>query len=145
MCVLSCRLFATPWIVAHQAPLSMGFSRQGYQSELPLPSPGDLPDAGIPHAPPALAGGLFTTEPPGKLFYHNLRKNKLEGFSLGFPVAQTVKCLPAVWETWVQSLGWENPLEKEMATHSSTLAWKIPWTEEPSRLRSMGSQRVEHN
>ena len=106
VCVLSCRLFATPWIVAHQAPLSMGFSRQGYQSELPLPSPGDLPDAGIPHAPPALAGGLFTTEPPGKLFYHNLRKNKLEGFSLGFPVAQTVKCLPAVWETWVQSLGW---------------------------------------
>ena len=85
VCVLSCRLFATPWIVAHQAPLSMGFSRQGYQSELPLPSPGDLPDAGIPHAPPALAGGLFTTEPPGKLFYHNIRKNKLEGFSLGFP------------------------------------------------------------
>ena len=57
-------------------------------------------------------------------------------------VAQTVKCLPAVWETWVQSLGWEDPLEKEMATHSSTLAWKIPWIEEPGRLQSMGSQRV---
>ena len=49
-------------------------------------------------------------------------------------VAQMVKRLPAVWETWVRSLGWEDPLEKEMATHSSTLAWKIPWTDEPGRL-----------
>ena len=49
-------------------------------------------------------------------------------------VAQMVKCLPAMWETWVRSLGWEDPLEKEMATHSSTLAWKIPWMEEPGRL-----------
>ena len=60
-------------------------------------------------------------------------------------VAQRVKCLPAVQETWVQSLGWEDSLEKEMATHSSTLAWKIPWTEEPGRLQSMGSQRVRHD
>ena len=60
-------------------------------------------------------------------------------------VAQMVKLLPAVWETWVQSLGWEDPLEKEMATHSSTLAWKIPWTEEPGRLQSMRSQRVGHD
>ena len=51
-------------------------------------------------------------------------------------MAQTVKRLPAVWETQVQSLGWEDPLEKEMATHPSTLAWKIPWTEEPGRLHS---------
>ena len=51
-----------------------------------------------------------------------------------------VKCLPAMWETRVRSLGWEDPLEKEMATHSGTLAWKIPWTEEPGRLQSMGSQ-----
>ena len=51
---------------------------------------------------------------------------------------QTVKRLPAVQETQVQSLGWEDPLEKEMATHSSTLAWKIPWTEKPGRLQSMG-------
>ena len=57
-------------------------------------------------------------------------------------VAQTVKRLPAVQETPVRSLGWEDPLEKEMATHSSTLAWKIPCTEEPGRLQSMGSQRV---
>ena len=52
--------------------------------------------------------------------------------------------LSAVQETRVQSLGWEDPLEKEMATHSSTLAWKIPWSEEPGRLQSMGSQRVGH-
>ena len=60
-------------------------------------------------------------------------------------VAQTVKRMPAMWETWVRSLGWEDPLEKEMATHSSTLAWKIPWTEGPGRLQFMGSQRVAHN
>ena len=59
-------------------------------------------------------------------------------------MAQTVKRLPAMQETQVRSLGWEDPLEKEMATHSSTLARKIPWTEEPGRLQSMGSQRVEH-
>ena len=51
-----------------------------------------------------------------------------------------VKRLPAIWETWVQSLGREDLLEEEMATHSSILAWKIPWTEEPGRLQSMGSQ-----
>ena len=56
-----------------------------------------------------------------------------------------VKCLPAMRETQVQSLGQEDPLEKEMAAHSSTLAWKIPWMEEPGRLQSMGSHRVEHN
>ena len=60
-------------------------------------------------------------------------------------VAQLIKRLPAMWETRVQSLGWEDPLEKEMAIHSSTIAWKIPWTEEPGRLQSMGSQRVRHN
>ena len=53
-----------------------------------------------------------------------------------------VKRLPTVWETWVQSLGWEDLLEKEMATHSSILAWKIPWMDDPGRLQSMGSQRV---
>ena len=60
-------------------------------------------------------------------------------------VAQTVKCLPTMGETWVQSLGQEDPLEKEMATHSSTLAWKIPWTDEHGRLQSMGLQRVRHD
>ena len=62
-----------------------------------------------------------------------------------FPGAQMVKRLLAVWETWVRSLGWEDPLEKEMATHSSTLAWKIPWMEERGRLQSMGLQRVGHD
>ena len=60
-------------------------------------------------------------------------------------VAQRLKCLPAMWETRVQSLGREDPLEKEMATHSSILAWKIPWMEEPGRLQSMGLQRVRHD
>ena len=60
-------------------------------------------------------------------------------------VAQTAKRLPAVQETWVRSLGWEDPLEKEMAAHSSTLAWKISWTEETGRLQSMGLKRVGHN
>ena len=60
-------------------------------------------------------------------------------------MAQTVKHLPTVWETWVRSLGWENPLEKEVATYSSTLAWKIPWMEEPGKLQSMGLQRVRHD
>ena len=60
-------------------------------------------------------------------------------------VAQSVKNLSAVQEMGVQSLGWEDPLEKEMATHSSILAWKISWTEEPGGLQSMGSQRVGHN
>ena len=60
-------------------------------------------------------------------------------------VAQMVKHLSMMWETQVRSLGWEDPLEKEMAIHSSTLAWKIPWTEEPGRLQSMGSQRVGHD
>jgi len=60
-------------------------------------------------------------------------------------VAQTVKRLSTMQETWVRSLGQEDPLEKEMAIHSSTIAWKIPWTEEPGRLQSMESQRVGHN
>ena len=62
-----------------------------------------------------------------------------------FPVAEMVKNLLAMQETQVGSLGREDPLEKEMATHSSTLAWSIPWREEPGRLQSMGSQRVGHN
>ena len=60
-------------------------------------------------------------------------------------MAQTVKHLPTIWETQVQSLGWEDPLEKEMATHSSILAWKIPQMEKPGRLQSVGSQRVGHD
>ena len=75
---------------------------------------------------------------------------KIPGEGIGYPlqyswaslVVQPVKNPPAMWETWVQPLGWEDPLEKEMAAHSSILAWKIPWTEEPGRLQSTGPQRV---
>ena len=65
-----------------------------------------------------------------------------QGFSL---VAQRVKTLPAMQETYVQSLGWEDPLEKGMAIHSTIQAWRIPWREEPGRLQSMGLQRVRHD
>ena len=60
-------------------------------------------------------------------------------------MAQRLKCLPPMQETRVQSLGWEDPLEKEIVTHSNIFAWKIPWTEEPDRLQSMGLQRVGHD
>ena len=60
-------------------------------------------------------------------------------------VAQLVKNLPPIQEVWVRFLGWEDPLEKRVATHFSMLAWRIPWTDEPGGLQSMGSQRVEHN
>ena len=79
------------------------------------------------------------------LFYsrnsHNIIK-QLYSYTWASLVAQMVKCLPTMRETRVQSLGWEDLLEKEMVTHSSILAWKIPWMEEPVRLQSMGSQRV---
>ena len=64
---------------------------------------------------------------------------------LGFPGGSLVKNRPAKQETWVRSLGQEDPLEKEMATHSSILAWEIPWTDRPDRLYSMGLQRVGHD
>ena len=75
------------------------------------------------------------------------------GEGIGYPlqyswaslVAQTLKRPLAMWETWVRSLGWEDPLEKEMATHSSILAWEIPWTEEPERIQSIEVQIVRHN
>ena len=60
-------------------------------------------------------------------------------------MAQMVKNLPAMWETWVQSLGREDPLKEGTSTHSSILAWRIPWTEEPDRLQSMQLQRVRHD
>ena len=60
-------------------------------------------------------------------------------------VAQMIKNPPAMWETWVQCLGWQDPLEEGMATHFSILVWRIPWTEEPGGLQSMGLQRVRHN
>ena len=101
----------------------MGFPRQEYWSGLPFPSPGDLPDLGIKPASPALAGGFLTTSATWET------------------LDSVVKNLPAKQETWVQSLGWEDPLEEEMATHSSIPAWEIPWTEDPGGLQSMGSKK----
>ena len=75
-------------------------------------------------------------------FWKSILSKEQSGASL---VAQSVKNLPAVQETRVRSLGWEDPLEKEMEIHSSILAWKISWTEEPGGLQSMGSQRVGHD
>ena len=86
-----------------------------------------------------------------KFSVHVQLKPSLENFEHYFAsvwaslVAQRVKCLPAMWETWVQSLGQEDLLEKEKAIHSSTLAWKIPWTDKPGRLQSIGLQRVRHD
>ena len=84
---------------------------------------------------------------PGQVHGGANKWNKLEdkGPLSASLVAQMVKNLPAMQETWVRSLGWEDPLEKEMANHSSILAWRIPWTEKPGGLQSMGSQRVGHN
>ena len=88
----------------------------------------------------------FPTSPP---YLYNSNTESCHNFLCNFMgaslVAQMVKRLPAMQETQVQFLGQEDPLEKEMAIHSSTLAWKIPWTEEPDRLQSMGLQRVGHN
>ena len=75
---------------------------------------------------------------------HKIKYTFVKGFGASL-VAQMVKRLPAMQETEVRSLGQEDPLEKEMAAHSNILAWKIPWTEEPGRLQSLGLQRVGHD
>jgi len=91
------------------------------------PPPGDLPNPGIEPRFPTLQEDSLPSELPNLKVQASL-------------VAQLVKNPPTVQETWVQSLGWEDPLEEEMATHSSILSWEILWTEEPGRLQSMGSQ-----
>ena len=87
--------------------------------------------------------GAFAAKPPSSFFRLFLWVSPLS-FKASLE-AQRVKHLPAVWENQVHSLGREDPLEKEMAPHSSTLAWKIPWTEKPGMLQSMGSQTVRHD
>ena len=89
-----------------------------------------------------LAWRTLQTEEPGGIRSMGLQRG---GYGWTSLVAQTIKHLSTMWETWVRSLGREDPLEKEMAIHSRTIAWKIPWTEEPGRLQSMGSQRVGHD
>ena len=92
---------------------------------------------------------MLSFKPPFSLYSFTFIKKLVISSSLSVIraslVAQTVKCLPTMQETRVRSLGREVPLEKKMATHSSILAWKIPWTEESGRLQSMGSQRVGHD
>ena len=116
-----------------------------------VPSPGDLPDPGIEPRSPAFQADSLPSEPPGKylfeanFFFYGSEINNFVQIKMASPVAQKVKNLPAMQETGVQSLGQEDILKKEMETHSSILAWKIPWTEEPDRLQSMGSQRVGHD
>ena len=128
---------ANPWSVAYQAPLSMEFCRQQYWSGLLFPSSEYFPNSGIKSMSPALAGRFFTSQPPEKLFTIS-SPHSLPSCNLSSLVAQMVKHLPTMRETRVQSLGREDLLEKEMATHSSILAWKIPWMEEPGRLQSRG-------
>ena len=131
------RPLATPWTAAYQAP-----------------PPWDLPGKSTGVGCHCLLGVgchflLDNAGDPGSI--PGLGRSPGEG--IGYPlqcswasvVAQTVKTLTAMRETWVRFLGWEDPLEEGMATHSSILAWRISWTEEPWRVQSMGSQRVGHD
>ena len=136
----------TPWTIACQSPLSMGFPRQEYWSRLPFPSPRDLSDPGIEPGSPALQADSLPTElrlgESLKMRQFNPMSDSEIIASIYFflsttfsilildlvLVAQLVKNLPAMWETSVQSLGWEDPLEKGKASHSIFLAWRIPWT-----------------
>ena len=124
----------------------MEFSRYEFWSGFPFSVPGHLPDPGIePTSPasPALAGGFFTTVPPGKLWIINLVNDPFNNHL--FIKSLYLHNLPSMQEMWVQSLGQEDPLEEELATHSSILAWGILWTEEPAGLESMGRQTVGHD
>ena len=142
----------SPWTVGHQAPLSMGFSRQEYWIGLPFPSPGDLPNPGIEPGSSASQADALPSEPPGK----NSSSNVTD-FLMRSRHRDTTMWRRRIGEMWLwargrqrllqtpESLGWEGPLEKGMATHSSVLAWKIPWTEDPGGLQSMVSERVNHD
>ena len=121
-----------------------------YWSGLPFPTLGDLPNPAIEHGSPALQADSLPAEPGEKLHLLLVDFKKTMFYLLleyGWTslVTQTVKNMPAVRETLDQFLGWEDLLEKGMATHSSVPAWRILWTEEPGRLQSMSLQRVRHN
>ena len=98
-----------------------------------------------PHTHINLPGGAPVPLKSSPSKQRKLNASPQAPYSVVLTSAQTVKHLPTMWGTQVRSLGQEDLLEKEMATHSSTLAWKIPWMEEPGRLQSMGSQRVRHD
>ena len=131
---------ANPWTVAHQALLSMGILQARWVA---MPSSrGIFPTQGSnPHLLHLLywQAGSLPLVPPVKPIYSYIHFNKA---SL---IAQLVNHLPAVRRLGFDFLGWEDPLEKEMATHSSFLAWGIPWTEEPGGLHSIRLQRIGHN
>ena len=130
MCAQSCPTLCDPMDCSPPGSSDLGiFQARTHWSGLPFPPPGDLPNPGIEPTSlmsPALAGGFFTT-------------SVISRTSL---VALSVKSLPAMQETWVRSLGWKDPLEEGMATHSRILAWEIPWTEKPGRIQPTGLQRV---
>ena len=164
-------LSVTPWTLARQAPLSTGFSRpkigvgchfllqifltQGSNPRLLHWQAGSLP---LSHQGSPLKGWINwlitfsrACNKPNQLKNKFLNKALwivIPTKSVGMEnplMAHRLKYLPPMWETQVWSLGREDPLEKEMVTHSSILAWRIPWTEKPGRLQSMGSQRVGHD
>ena len=129
---------------------SMEFSRPEYWSGQLSPSPGDLPNPGIKPRSPALWADSLSGKPLLLGVFLNAFSVICYQLALnwGFPGGLAVKNLPAVQEMqkmWVWSSGREDPLEEGVATHSSILAWIIPWTEEPGRLQSLGSQRVRQH
>ena len=139
------QLFAAPWTVAHQTPLSMGFSRQEYWIAYALLQ-GIFPTQGLnPHLLCLLhwEASALQLVPPGKPYLRDIKENSFSHWSS--LMAQMVKNLTARQEARVQPLDQEDPLEKEMATHSSILAWRIPWTEEPGGLQSTALQKVKYN
>ena len=149
----SCLTLCDTMDCSHQAPLSMGFSRQEYWSGLPFPSPGDLPNPGVEPLVSCSAGGFFTPEPPGKplltaiepylslLIEHFDSSIKLKvNCFICFPSYSVVKNLPVNAGGSDLIPGSRDCLEREMATHFSILAWEISWTEELGGLQSVGSQ-----
>ena len=155
--------FAIPWLyVARQAPLLMEFSRQEYWGGLPFPSLGDLPDPGIKPTSPSLAGKFFITVPPGRP--QGILRGQLQSRPNAPPLChlvlliceQILRVVSGETEGWwrlpnIQLYSKEEykfkrgKMSSSMAPHSSTLAWKIPWTEEPGRLQSLGLLRVRHD
>ena len=149
----------TPWTAAHQTPLSMRFSRQGYWSGLPFPSPGDFPNPGIEPGSPVLQADSLPTELQGKPVYSSLTNS----FGEGNGTLLQYSCLEnpmdgGAWWAEVHGVAKSriqlsdftftfhcHALKKEMATHSSVLAWRIPGMGEPGWLPSMGSHRVGHD
>ena len=130
---------SSPSLPTFNLPQHQGLSQWVSSSQVQSLGQEDPLEKGMATLSSILAWRTPWTMEPGKLQSNGLQR---VGHSWMTNTTQTMKNLPAMQETWVWSLGWEDPLEQEMATHSSILAWRIPWTEEPSSLQSTGSQRV---